>query len=85
MNILLFFIPLFWTGVPIPHPDCVELVDANTVIIHAEPTMTECDDFMEFYENEQYYIGLGYNKTDGGLHVTDDLKEQGAIKMEKLK
>jgi hypothetical protein len=51
MNIILFLIPLFWTGVPIPHPDCVEIVDENTVILHAEPTMTECDDWMDIYDN----------------------------------
>ncbi len=86
MNILLFFIPLLWTGVPIPHPDCVEIVDDNTVILHAEPTMSECDDFLEIHDNMEYYRGLGYyNTSRGGLHVTDDLKEQGIVIMEKLK
>jgi hypothetical protein len=85
---LLLFIPLLWTGPPIPHPDCVEIIDADTVILHAEPTMDECDDWLEIWENLDYYRGLGYNRTGSNMHVVEvpgGLEEQGTITMEKIK
>jgi hypothetical protein len=38
----MMILSVVWNG-PVPHPDCVEIVDDSTVILHSEPTVIGCD------------------------------------------
>jgi len=83
IDIVMMIISVVWTG-PIPHPDCVEHVDNNTVILHAEPTTLVCG-FRETLDNRDYYQALGYNVTQDNLHLNQDGSGTGTMTMEKIK
>jgi hypothetical protein len=87
MNILLFFIPMFWTGPPIPFPDCVEPVGNDSVILHADPLVPGCG-LEEAYQNMYYYMReLNYrvvNQSEDFAGASSD-KVPGTLTMEKKK
>jgi len=88
MSIILLLVPLFWTGSgPIPYPDCVEIVDNNTVKLHSDFSVRGCG-LQELLENSQYYTSRGYNKTQSDMEPSDRpgfLTGEGTMTFEKMK